>query len=698
MNRKDKLIKKKPSGAKFKRRRDEKEAETKKSTQSISLFLTKESSEVLPLEKSDVCLPNEKECEYRDDSQSESAILHSASSAFEFDVSMRDENEETSNGNADAIGSDISDIMNYPVNMSQTLLERIIRTGPVQVVIAFPTTNCRSFSESYYTKKMLNGDTVNREWLIYSKGLDSVHCFCCRLFQQNQVDTGFASINGTKDWRHLSTRIKEHELSTLHIQNYTKWKSFLSRISENKTIDSELFKQIQQEKERLKDVFKKIIAFVLFFARQNIAFTGSTSKLHDSSGRNGNFQQLVKTVATFDPVLREHIEREKNHYLSPKIQNELIAIIGAKVKTHILDCVKKSRYFSLILDSTTDITHVEQMTVVLRYVFENQATQRYEVRESFIEFLEMHEKTGLGIKEMAINELESLGLDPENLRGQGYDNGANMKGKNIGVQNLILEKYPRAFFVPCSSNRWDIMKSHITTASTLAPKNLCTTRWSSRIAAMKPLRLNLGKIIAALDEIKNSTAFKDKVRYEAGAIIDKIDYPFVCAVCMWYDVLSHVNIASKALQSIDSDLQAAVLCLGSTKFFLEEYRSTGPEKVFSEATEICESMEIEVVFTNSRKRVAVGREINLEESFQNDFIDVVLNVAINAVEERFVALEKHNSTFSFLYKFDDFDQNRRNGNLLKSCKQLQVTLSKGEECDIDVDEWISEMTVVAELV
>ncbi|XP_055326046.1 uncharacterized protein LOC129579884 [Sitodiplosis mosellana] len=299
---------------------------------------------------------------------------------------------------------------------------------------------------------------------------------------------------------------------------------------------------------------------------------------------------------------------------------------------------------------------------------------------------------------MAINELESLGLDPENLRGQGYDNGANMKGKNIGVQNLILEKYPRAFFVPCSSNRWDIMKSHITTASTLAPKNLCTTLWSSRIAAMKPLRLNLGKIIAALDEIENSTAFKDKVRYEARAIIDKIDYPFVCAVCMWYDVLSHVNIASKALQSIDSDLQAAVLCLGSTNFFLEEYRSTGPEKVFSEATEICESMEIEVVFTNSRKRVAVGREINSEESFQNDFIDVVLNVAINAVEERFVALEKHNSTFSFLYKFDDFDQNRRNGNLLKSCKQLQVTLSKGEECDIDVDELISEMTVVAELV
>lgn len=63
---------------------------------------------------------------------------------------------------------------------------------------------------------------------------------------------------------------------------------------------------------------------------------------------------------------------------------------------------------------------------------------------------------------------------------------------------------------------------------------------------------------------------------------------------MWYDILSQINIASKALQSIDSDLQAAVLCLGSTKTFLDEYKSTGPEKVFNDATEICENLGIEV--------------------------------------------------------------------------------------------------------
>lgn len=113
---------------------------------------------------------------------------------------------------------------------------------------------------------------------------------------------------------------------------------------------------------------------------------------------------------------------------------------------------------------------------------------------------------------------------------------------------------------------------------------------------------------------------------------------------------------------------------------------------------MCENMGIEVIFPNSRKRVAAGREINSEESFQNYFIDIVLSVAINAVEERFVALEKYNSNFSFLYNFADFDENRRNGNLLRSCKQLQTTLSNGELSDIDGEELFSEMTVVAELV
>lgn len=64
---------------------------------------------------------------------------------------------------------DITDIANYPSTLSQSLHERIIRTGPVQVDIKFLSNgNRKSFSTSYYAKQMLNGEKIKREWMVYS--------------------------------------------------------------------------------------------------------------------------------------------------------------------------------------------------------------------------------------------------------------------------------------------------------------------------------------------------------------------------------------------------------------------------------------------------------------------------------------------------------------------------------------------------
>ncbi|GFT63879.1 zinc finger MYM-type protein 1 [Trichonephila clavipes] len=41
------------------------------------------------------------------------------------------------------------------------------------------------------------------------------------------------------------------------------------------------------------------------------------------------------------------------------------------------------------------------------------------------------------------------GLDIENCRGQGYDNGANMVGINSGVKTRILNRNPKVLSTPC---------------------------------------------------------------------------------------------------------------------------------------------------------------------------------------------------------------------------------------------------------
>lgn len=57
--------------------------------------------------------------------------------------------------------------------------------------------------------------------------------------------------------------------------------------------------------------------------------------------------------------------------MSLQIQNELIDIVGGKVRAEIIARVKQSKYFALILDSTPDVTRMEQMSVVLINNFNN---------------------------------------------------------------------------------------------------------------------------------------------------------------------------------------------------------------------------------------------------------------------------------------------------------------------------------------
>jgi hypothetical protein len=46
----------------------------------------------------------------------------------------------------------------------------------------------------------------------------------------------------------------------------------------------------------------------------------------------------------------------------------------------------------------------------------------------------------LRIFNVLLDALQSLDLNIDDVRGQGYDNGSNMKGRHQGVRAHVLEK------------------------------------------------------------------------------------------------------------------------------------------------------------------------------------------------------------------------------------------------------------------
>lgn len=113
--------------------------------------------------------------------------------------------------------------------------------------------------------------------------------------------------------------------------------------------------------------------------------------------------------------------------------HKIIELCGKLVFDAVVKEVKDSLYYSIIVDGTPDASHTEQITFVLRYVYCDGNT--WEVKERFLKFKDCEKKKGYDIATLTCQVLQESGIDLQNCRGQGYDNGANMSG-TIKVHKL----------------------------------------------------------------------------------------------------------------------------------------------------------------------------------------------------------------------------------------------------------------------
>lgn len=80
-----------------------------------------------------------------------------------------------------------------------------------------------------------------------------------------------------------------------------------------------------------------------------------------TSFNRGNFLSVIELLATYDPLLKAHIDNNKSKvkYFSPKIQNELISLLPTSVLYSIICKIKEVPFASILLDTTQDISKVD---------------------------------------------------------------------------------------------------------------------------------------------------------------------------------------------------------------------------------------------------------------------------------------------------------------------------------------------------
>ncbi|XP_075696700.1 zinc finger MYM-type protein 1-like [Rhinoderma darwinii] len=644
---------------------------------------------------------------------------------------------------------------NFPSELTDSQTKRfIISQGSCRPLITFPRDQKqggRCFSHTFYTKRTQAGVLLQRSWLCYSPKLDCAYCEPCWLFADRTCGAyNSAWVNGMRNWSHLTQAVHYHESSMQHIHAcmlMQQWRS-------HGTVDEENEREIRKQKNFWRQVLGRVINVTLTLAMCNLPFRGHTEVIGQAN--SGVFLSFIQLLARYDSTLQQLLEMPRGsvRYLSHRVQDEIIALLSKKIEQDIVNEIKSSPFFSIIIDTTQDISKTDQLSQIFRYVTvetnQQNTVTALKINEVFLGFHAITDQTAASLEKEIVLSIENKGLDISRCRGQGYDGAANMSGIYTGVQARISKREPCAQYIHCAAHnlnlalndsvryipeinkfydvieklyqffgnsikRWALL-SEISSASETANitlKRLCPTRWSSRNDSITALRYRYTDILKALTKIilksdKNSSDIND-----ASSLKKNISsFEFVMMVVLQSRILDVVGPISKCLQAKDTNIEKATQLLQNAVEVFQKFRSDY-QGAKDSAIKLSEKWGIGVIFEKRRNK-RVKRQFDelcqderlndAERYFQVNIYNSCLDTIIMQLKQRFQSLHATVKKFkailpSSLLSATDEELQNDGENLVKHFKNdfspaLPVQLISFRTC---LKSQIAQLTTVEEI-
>ena len=155
-------------------------------------------------------------------------------------------------------------------------------------------------------------------------------------------------------------------------------------------------------------------------------------KSKDSANR-GNFLELMEVLGEYSHDLRTFLDKERITYTSHEPQNQLIESIFEEVRNEIFNRVMKSRFVSIMMDDTSDLSNTEQSAISVRLLHDGNIEEHL---LGLVDASEDQSADGLTIHLLkTLGQYKILpGVSEKKLIGQSYDGAPTMSGEFNRVQ------------------------------------------------------------------------------------------------------------------------------------------------------------------------------------------------------------------------------------------------------------------------
>ncbi|KAM4628351.1 THAP domain containing 12b [Polymixia lowei] len=469
-------------------------------------------------------------------------------------------------------------------------------------------------------------------------------------------------------------RIKERRLASSIEQLISKKDATVEDNSNNEDEP-----QLSPEEKEFRDYLRSLFEIIVMLGKQNIPL--ATDKTNEPERDCSNFQALLHyRINAGDVALSKRFEATavNTKFLSAAQQSQLLDVCESTVREEMLMEVRESRFFSLVTGDLVEFDNEKHLPLFLRFV-----NQRNILREEFLDFLPFDGDEASLVERLEDQLTDRWGLNMEDCRGQAHKATGTSTTKMKAVAVMLLEKYPLALHMPCSTTalniylanslpfpnvqivmetlrKIDVFFRKLSTQDELeksisasfqgnvekgnALKQVGSSHWTEQHNVFDLMVDMLESLVLCMDSIwhNENAKFTDAVRANAYSISEILaDFEIIVTIVILKNALSYTRAFGRNLQGETLDVFCAANSLTAVLHSLNEVIDNIDvyhEFWFEEAVNLAAAMDIPVMvprlFLRKQRAADVG-EIQAEAYFKEYVTVPVIRGIIQEVEDIF---------------------------------------------------------------